>query len=177
MSWLSQVARGKLLLSVFAGLLLSACADYRFSINDKVLYTPDTLFSDYAIVDDGLRACVEQLVSDASITAASQLEEINCSHAGITELQGIEIFSGLTRLKLSSNAITNITPLSELLRLSEIHLDGNQISSLSAVRLLPDLSYINVSGNSQLNCTELANMAREPGLTLVMPKHCLEPAQ
>lgn len=172
MSWLSKTAATKMQLAVLAGLLVSGCADYSFKVNDNVLYTPDTLFSGYDIVDPGLRDCVKQLVSDAKITAASQLEEINCSHAGVKELQGIEIFSGLTRLKLSSNAITNLAPLSELLRLSEIHLEGNQISSLSAIRLLPELSYINVSGNTQLNCTELANMAQTPSLTLVLPEHC-----
>lgn len=137
-----------------------------------MLYTPDTLFSGYDIVDAGLRACVKQHVSDKSITAASQLDELICSHAGIADLQGIQIFTGLVRLKLSSNAITDLSPLSELLLLSEIQIDGNRIASLSPIRLLPSLSYINVVGNTQLNCTELANLARAPGLKLEYPEHC-----
>jgi Leucine-rich repeat (LRR) protein len=172
MSLLSKAAVTKMLLAVLTCLVVSGCADYSFTVNDNVLYTPDTLFSGYDIVDPGLRACVKQLVNDGSITAASQLEEINCSHAGVADLQGIEIFSGLTRLKLSSNAISNLAPLADLYRLSELYLDGNQITSLSAVRQLPDLSYVDVSGNAQLNCTELANMAKTPSLKLVLPEHC-----
>ena len=73
---------------------------------------------------------------------------------------------------LSSNAISNISPLSELLVLSELHLDGNQIASLSPIRALPDLSYLDVAGNTLVNCTELTNMAETPGLELVKPEHC-----
>ncbi len=155
--------------------LLAACSEYEFKVNDKVVYTPDTLFTGYDIVDPALRDCVRQHVSDASITAASQLEELNCSHAGVAELQGIQVFSGLRRLKLSSNALTSISPLSELLVLQEIHLDGNQIVSLSPVRLLPRLEYLNVVGNSGLNCTELANIAQNPALKLDVPEHCKPP--
>jgi len=158
--------------SLLACLLLAACADYRFTVNDKVLYTPDTLFSGYDIVDTGLRACVKQHVSDGSITAGSQLEELNCSHAGVVNLQGIEIFTGLTRLKLSSNAITDLAPLAEMQLLSELHIDGNQIASLSSIRLLPKLSYVNVVGNTQLNCTELTNLSEKPGLKVEFPEHC-----
>lgn len=177
MPWLSYSAVCNRLLLVLACLWLPACADYRFTVNDKVLYTPDTLFSGYDIVDAGLRACVKQTVSDGSLTAASQLDELNCSHAGVADLQGLEIFTGLTRLKLSSNAITDLSPLSELQLLSEIHLDGNQIASLSAIRLLSNLSYINVSGNPQLNCTELANLAQAPSLKLELPDHCKSQTQ
>lgn len=172
MSRLSHHGYRRRLLTVLAGLLLSACADYRFTVNDKVLYTPDKLFAAYDVVDPGLRACVKQHVSDGSIIAASQLDELNCSHAGVADLQGIQIFTGLTRLKLSSNAITNLSPLSELQLLSELHLDGNQIASLGPIRLLPELSYINVTGNARLNCTELANLAQSTTLQLVVPEHC-----
>jgi Leucine-rich repeat (LRR) protein len=159
-------------LLLVASMLLGACADYQFRVNDKVLYTPDILFTAYDIVDQNLRECVRQHVSDGSVSAAVQLTDLNCSHAGISDLQGIQIFSGLTHIKLSSNAISDISPLSGLLVLGELYLDGNEIASLSPIRALPKLSYLNVAGNTLINCTELTNMAESPGLKLVMPEHC-----
>ena len=152
--------------------MIAACADYRFTVNDKVLYTPDTLFTGYDIYDKGLAACVKQQVGDKSITSAIQLDELVCSHAGVSNLQGIQIFSGLKRLKLSSNSIVDISPLADLQLLGELHLDGNKLVGLSPIRLLSNLSYLNVFGNSQLNCTELANFAQAPKLELVLPEHC-----
>ena len=157
---------------VVAGLMFVACADYRFTVNDRVLYTPDTVFTGYDIYDAGLAACVKQHVGDKSITSAIQLNELVCSHAGVNNLQGIQIFTGLTRLKLSSNNIAELSPLADLQLLSELHLDGNKLVALNPIRLLPNLTYLNVYGNSQLNCTELANLSRTPNLTLELPEHC-----
>ncbi len=153
-------------------LLVTACADYQFTVNEKVVYTPAPLFAEYDIPDTALRECVKQHVRDSSITTAIQLTELNCSHAGVTSLQGLDTFTGLTRLKLSSNSIADLAPLAALSRLHELHLDGNRLRSLMSLRGLTDLSYLSVQGNQALSCGEVRHFADLPNLTLEPPQHC-----
>ncbi len=167
---------GKMLRTVIGftllAMLVSACAGYRFTVNDKVLYNPEPPFDSYSIADENLRDCVHQTIRDQGVTAANQLEELNCSHAGIGDLHGLEVFSGLIRLKLSSNNIDTLTPLLELARLSELQVDGNQLISLGAIYQLPNLTYLNVAGNDELACQELANMAQRTAVKIDAPEHC-----
>ena len=153
-------------------ILLSACADYQFTVNERVVYTPAPLYADYEIVDEALRECVKQHVRDGSVTAAGQLTELNCSHAGIESLVGLDTFSGLQRLKLSSNAISDLAPLSTMSQLTEVRLDGNRLRSLTPLRELGQLSFLDLQGNPALNCQEVAHFAALPQLTLELPRHC-----
>ena len=155
-----------------AAILLSACADYQYTVNDKVVYTPAPLFAEYDIPDSALRECVKQHVRDGSMTAAGQLTELNCSHAGIGSLAGLEAFSGLQRLKLSNNAITDLASLADMTGLLELQLDGNQLRSLAALRGLSELSFLSLQGNPALNCQDVAHFAAIPKLSLEPPRHC-----
>ena len=65
--------------------LLSACESYDFKVNDKVVYSPQPLFSDFEVPDEGLRGCLEQAIADGGISAGTQLSILNCNHAGIEE--------------------------------------------------------------------------------------------
>lgn len=159
-------------LFALAAALLSACAEYQFTVNDKVVYTPAPLFAEYEIPDSALRECVKQHVRDGSMTAAGQLTELNCSHAGIAKLAGLEVFSGLQRLKLSSNAISDLTALADMTELLELLLDGNQLRSLAPLRGLGELSFLSLQGNPALNCEELRHFTAIPGLSLEPPRHC-----
>jgi Leucine-rich repeat (LRR) protein len=153
-------------------LLLAACADYQFKLNDKVVYTPAPLFSEYSIPDEALRKCVAQHVGDGGMTTAGQLTELNCSHAGVSSLEGIEAFTALNRLKLSSNTITDIGPLAPLANLADVYLEGNRVSSLLPLRGLVHLVYLNVQGNAELVCGELRYFEAMASLTLLPPRHC-----
>ena len=132
------------------GSFLLGCSGYQLTVNERVIYTPEELFDGYVIEDQALAACVEQFIADNKITAASQLEELNCSHAGIASLQGLEAFAGLIRLKLTDNEIVSVQPLLEMQRLSVLQLEGNK----------------------GLNCEELALLERRLSLTVSAPKHC-----
>jgi Leucine-rich repeat (LRR) protein len=162
----------KILCLTVALMLPGACADYQFTINERVVYTPAPPFADYTIDDGALNECVKQTVLDGSITAAAQLTELNCSHAGVSTLLGIEVFSHIERLKLSNNSITDLAPLATLARLQVLHVEENQIRSLMPLRGLADLSQLNVRGNPTLICAQLDHFAGLPGLTLERPKHC-----
>jgi internalin A len=162
----------KMILLTTALLLLGACADYQFTINDRVVYTPEPPFAEYNIDDSALSECIKQTVLDSAITAAIQLTELNCSHAGVSTLLGIEVFSHIERLKLSNNAITDLAPLATLARLQALHIEDNQVRSLMPLRGLVDLSYLNLQGNPGMVCAQLDHFAAIEGLTLERPKHC-----
>jgi hypothetical protein len=152
--------------------MVTACADYSFTVNDRVVYTPAELFKDYAIADPALRNCIDQTITDHSITAAAQLVELNCSHAGVQNLEGLQVFTGLRRLKLSSNAISDLSPLADLRELTDLELDENRVVNLGALRGLANLRHIDLSGNLELNCAELVVFDQIPDIGRELPTHC-----
>jgi len=160
----------------FSGFLLAfalfGCADYQFTVNDRVVYTPAQLFVDYDIGDAALLNCVKQHIVDASITAAEHMTSLNCSHAGVAKLDGLEVFVGLTQLKLSNNDISNLAALAGMAQLQTIYLDGNDLRSIMPLRGLSQLRTLNLQGNPALTCMQLAHFASLPDLELEAPVHC-----
>ena len=150
---------------------MSACESYDFTVNERVVYTPKPLFADFSITDPALQKCVEQAIIDNKVTTAGELTTLACSHAGITSLDGIEIFSGLAMLKLSSNAIRDLSPLAALTSLELLLLDDNNVIDTTPLLELPALRKLDVSTNPEMLCpagTSLMSLE-----TLVLPSHCL----
>ncbi|MEJ2520273.1 MAG: hypothetical protein P8Y91_08020 [Desulfuromonadales bacterium] len=160
-------------LACLALLTLAACGRYDVTVNDKVVYTPRPLFADFAVPDDALRACLEQAIDDGRITAASELSTLNCSHAGIESLEGLGTFTGISRLKLSSNRIRNLNELARLTVLEELFLDDNQVVDPVPLYELPALYRLDLSGNPGLQCPASGALLRVENLKL--PAHCGEP--
>ena len=157
---------------MLAAATLSGCADYKFTVNDQVVYNPAPLFKDFDVPDAPLRDCLKQHIADASVTAADQLTELNCSHAGVASLEGLQVFTRLVRLKLSNNAIDSVVPLANTVGLKELYLDGNQLRNIMPLRGLPELEYLNLGQNADLVCMQLDFFKRKPRLELVSPGHC-----
>lgn len=151
-------------------IMLAACQGYDFRINDKVVYTPDPLFSDFEAPDPALRACLEQAISDGSITAVQKMSSLNCSHAGIENLEGLGTFEGISALRLSSNNIRNLVEISRLLALEELYLDNNAIIDPVPLSRLAALRHLDLSGNSALQCPRSGSF--EQLETLILPQHC-----
>lgn len=150
--------------------LLSACQGYDYTINDRVVYSPQPLFDDYAITDVALRRCVEQAIMDGRVTAADQLKALNCSHAGIASTEGISTFQGLMSLKLSDNKIRNLVEVGQLLELRSLYLENNAIIDAVPLAGLPYLTTLELSGNDDLQCPLAGTLARVT--TVVLPDHC-----
>ncbi|MCX2982162.1 leucine-rich repeat domain-containing protein [Halieaceae bacterium IMCC14734] len=151
---------------------LSACSDYRLTVNEKTVYTPDPLFTAFEVVDENLKNCIIQRIEDQTITAAGQLKELNCSHGNITSLVGIGTFRGLQRVKLSNNKLDDLTPLAQLTQLEVLDLEDNPLRELGPVPGLPRLSLLNVIGNQQLRCSEIEPERLSPLLRVEAPEHC-----
>ncbi len=131
-------------------LALAGCGnlkDYDVTLNDRVLYTPRPLAVAQAVADPALAACIGQHLKDQKAASAEQLTALSCTQAGITLLVGIEVYKGLTGIKLTDNDIVDASPLAKL-----GHLD-----------------YLNLNGNDRIDCTTLGDIDASE---LITPEHC-----
>lgn len=119
---------GVSMLTVF----VSACAQYRVTLNEKALYDKPPIFTAYHIDDSALNECVAQSIDDQQAGNAGQLAALNCSDNSIQSLAGLQIFTQLQRLDLSNNKVSDIAPLQQM----------------------PGLTHIDLRGNEQLDCTQ-----------------------
>lgn len=151
-------------------LLSLGCSDLDFKVNDRVVYSPRPLFSDFELADPALQACVEQAIADQKVTLAIELHTLNCSHAGISSLEGLERFTGLQQLKLSANDIRNLAPLGKLSSLEALYLDNNQVVDPVPLYELLSLATLDLSGNGSLQCPAGNALFRLD--ELILPRHC-----
>ena len=150
--------------------LLAGCANYDFTVNDKLVYSPKNLFRDYDVPDLSLKNCLEQAIVDAKIDQADALKRLNCSHAGIETLQGLETFTGLIQLKLSANKIRNLAPLVRLIHLQELYLDDNVVVDPVPLYPLSAMRILDLGSNALLQCPQASAFGHLESLTL--PGHC-----
>jgi Leucine-rich repeat (LRR) protein len=156
--------------TVPALLLVVACQGYDVTVNEKVVYSPKPLFRDYTTPDQGLRNCLEQAINDGVITNAQQLTRLDCSFAGIENLEGLAVFTSLTELRLSANKVRNLVELGKLADLEALYLDDNQVVDPVPLDQLLALRHLDLSGNPALQCPRPGSLAQVT--TVVLPKHC-----
>jgi Leucine-rich repeat (LRR) protein len=129
---------------------LFACDRYQVTLNDRELYRPPIIFTDYAISDAALRDCVGQAIVDEAIGEPEQLEQLNCSYAGISNLSGLGRFSQLKSINLSNNNLRNLRPL----------------------MFFGSLETVNLANNSELFCIELDTLETLVIKELIRPEIC-----
>jgi hypothetical protein len=151
-------------------LLLTACGSYDFTVNDRVVYTPDPLFTDFQVPDKALRECLREAINDQKATSANALSSLSCSEAGIENLAGLSTFTELEQLTLSSNNIADISELGALTVLQVLYLDNNQIIEAVPLYQLPTLRLVDLSSNPHLLCPVSGSLMRVSDVTL--PSHC-----
>lgn len=130
--------------------ILTSCRNYLFTVNEREVYTPPKVFTDYTIADGALRSCIAQTLTDLNITRPGQLTRLVCTHANIGDLAGLEIFSTLAQLNLAHNRLTDIKPL----------------------LYLNNLASVDLSENPGLICSD-ALLLKEHVTQLTLPAHCL----
>ena len=157
-------------LASLALLLLTACESYDFKVNDKVVYTPQPLFKDFDTPDQALRTCLEQAIVDGAVTTSNQLSSLNCSHAGIADLDGLSSFAQVKALRLSSNSIRNLVEISTITTLEELYLDNNKVIDPVPLYRLSALRHLDLSGNPDLQCPRNGGFKRVA--TVILPRHC-----
>ena len=138
-------------------------------LNERVVYTPDPLFTNYLVPDPALHECLSATIEANKITSIGQLQELNCSFAGSASLDGLATFTALVRLKLSANAIVNLVELEKLTELRELQLDDNRVVDPVPLKRLSHLRDLDLSGNPALQCPTGAFPEQ---LTVRLPEHC-----
>ncbi len=151
-------------------LILAACGSYDFTVNDKVVYTPDPLFTDFNIPDPALRECIREAINDQKATSASALSSLSCTDAGIETLAGLSTFTELERLTLSSNNIVDINELAAITVLQVLYLDNNQVIDAVPLYQLPALHQVDLSSNPHLLCPPAGSLLRVSNV--ILPDHC-----
>jgi Leucine-rich repeat (LRR) protein len=158
-------------LLILASLIgLTACSDFDVKVNERRVFNTEPLFEGYDIPDEALRSCVSDAIASGRISAAAQLQELNCRGLGISDLAGIGTFTGLERLRLSENSIRNLTPLTPLSSLQELYLDRNQIVDPVPLFDLLSLRILDISRNGDLKCPSSVSLLRAQEIQL--PRHC-----
>ena len=143
---------------------LSACEGYTYTVNERTVFEKPKLFSEFDIADEGLRACVEQAISDGNIKSAETLEDLNCSSAGIGSLLGID-----------DNAISDLSPIYALGKLELLQARGNALESLDTRLCQGTAKQIALAGNDALDCADIAAI-HACGTTIIdQPAHCAGP--
>jgi len=150
---------------------LAGCIGYDYKLNDRTIFQP-RLFAGYSIADEALRACVAQAIVDRRITRAEALEDLNCSRAGITSLAGIEVFTGLRRLGLDGNAISDLAPLYGLRQLELLQLRDNRLGALDQRLCQGAAKRMALAGNASLACGDVSRL-QACGVNMIdLPAQC-----
>ena len=153
-----------------SALLVTACGSYDFTVNDRVIYTPDPLFTDFAVPDKALRDCLREAINDQKASSANELSSLSCTNAGIETLAGLSTFTELEQLTLSSNNIVDISELGALTVLQVLYLDNNKIIEAVPLYQLPALRLVDLASNPNLLCPTSGGLLRVSDITL--PRHC-----
>ena len=151
-------------------LLLAACSNYDFTVNDRVIYTPDPLFTDFDIPDPALRECIREAINFNKVTVASELSALECTNAGIDSLAGLATFTQIEQLTLSSNNIKDISELAALTVLQVLYLDNNRVVDAVPLYQLPALTRVDLSANPELRCPASGSLFRVE--SVILPRHC-----
>lgn len=115
--------------------LCSACSNYNLLLNDNLLYQPPSLFLNFSLADRQLENCLVQHIEDNGISSARDLIQINCSYAGITDLEGLQLFSRIEALSLKGNPLNNIEPVFQLANLRILDISETELSCADLERL------------------------------------------
>ncbi|RYZ97584.1 MAG: leucine-rich repeat domain-containing protein [Moraxellaceae bacterium] len=154
---------------------MAGCKTYSLSVNNNVVYTPPSLFKDFTIADARLRACVEQTILDKQITKAEDLKQLNCSHAGVNSLAGLEKFHAIEQLNLAENALQSVAPITNFSQLKVLILRKNNLTSAEPLLHLLALREVDLSENAKLACNDLKQVAanfHKGDLKLTLPEQC-----
>lgn len=156
-------------------LLLTACQNYDVTLNDRQVYGPARLFTDFEVADEALQRCIEQRIADENISTALELKTLNCSNAGIASLGGLGQFGGLTQLKFSDNRIRNLVELGQLSSIESLWLDNNDVVDPVPLAQLRKLYQLDLTNNPKLQCPNSGLLDFIANLTL--PDHCQTAAE
>ena len=166
----TELARALLIALLMSGTGCAELGQYDIKVNNVTFYEPSAPYRVSGIEDPALAACLSQSLLDIDARIATDLLALNCSDAGIQSLVGLEQYTQIQSMKLSSNDIRNLLVLARLTALNQLWLDNNDIVDPIPVLRMTNLKELYLAGNSRLQCPDPEDV---PGhLSLNLPDHC-----
>ncbi|QDZ22788.1 hypothetical protein A3770_08p53060 [Chloropicon primus] len=105
---------------------------------------------------ESLRKHCRKLNLYSSRLDLNEILHLQCK--GITKIQGLEEFTGLTTLYLESNAISDIEGLEPVLKLTSLYLAKNFLSSTVGLSILVNLQVLDLADNNLSELQELGEL-------------------
>lgn len=90
---------------------------------------------------------IPQDVNEITAKTAAQIQFLDLDKQGISDLSGLEYFTGLERLKLQGNQIQDLKPLQNLTYLTELWLRKNKVTDLTPLQGLTELKTLLLTDN------------------------------
>lgn len=90
---------------------------------------------------------IPQDVNEITAGTAAKIQFLDLDKQGISDLSGLEYFTGLERLKLQGNQIQDLKPLQNLTHLTELWLRKNKVSDLTPLQGLTELKTLLLTDN------------------------------
>ena len=158
---------------LFIGLVfIAGCSKYQLTLNEKVMYSPAPLFTQFTTADSNLKVCLDQAIKDIQATHASDVKRLVCTHAGVTDLGGLETFPEITQLHLAHNQLQRIDAIARLAKLEELSLSDNQLKKVPEILLLENLTMLDLSENTELDCSDISQFRQQHSIELHLPTQC-----
>ncbi len=111
------------------------------------------------VLERVLRAAVARPEGELVHGNVSSLRVLRVEDEAITDLTGLECFTGLLIVELSNGLVTNLTPLSGLERLVHLHLGNQQIADLSPLSDLCGIDRLMLPRNQIVDLAPLSSLA------------------
>lgn len=139
--------------------------------------TPTT---DITFQDDNLYKSLKTRITSSAIISSNDgtktlsiatdsiptITQLDLSGSSISNLSGIEYFTGLTTLNLSRNSISDISKLSNLKSLTDLDLGTNSITNIDDISTLTSLTSLKISSNRISNIEPIRSLTKLQTLDL-----------
>ena len=96
-------------------------------------------------------------VKDTTAFPLSWLSLLEFS-AGISSVQGLQVFTNLTYLDLCGTRVSDVSPLSKLTNLRGLYLGGTRVSDVSPLSKLVNLKYLHLNGTRVSDVSPLSKL-------------------
>ncbi|KNY26026.1 stalk domain-containing protein [Pseudobacteroides cellulosolvens] len=100
-----------------------------------------------AKLEAALRTALKKPTGSIMTTDAKKLKKLNLENKGISNIDGLQYFRGLTELNLNKNNIKDITSLGSLTELTKLEFKNNKVRDVSILKNLTKLIWLLVSEN------------------------------
>jgi uncharacterized protein YdcH (DUF465 family) len=122
-------------------------------------------FSDTKL-EASIRAALKKTTGSITTTDAKKVKTLDLENKGITNIEGLEYFRGLTELNLSKNKIKDISRLGSLTEMKTLKMDKNRISDISPLKYLTKLWVLWLQENQVKDLEPLKELTDMAGLVL-----------